>query len=520
MWPESNNCAFTNSQRGASGASPGSPDVGGEEAGSRPGSGASSQSPVSSRSPAKSDLRVKRKPQVSQEAHDHQSDPQSSSNVQPYDTALSVQTREMETERRVEEGGGVGVEEAEGWWGWCTWFNVWLGLGVFGIVVVLPLGLVLLPDEGHIYPRGPTGNESGERTERTPRKPRAPLIPLETAYNESELERPPKCAFPDRAIVENLTAPYPGQAKRTITGPQYRPLICVVDASYIYKRESSMGFGYDVKAVPTQYCTALVYYAATFVKGGTVELKLGAPWGTRALRDLHDASKAKHRNQTIDVYLTIGGSREDSFGIGDVITHDAKWPYFSESIRTLRTDFEGVNLDWNRPGDECSRHIGDDKLSRGLRSFISFLKKGEGLKVMLTVPPLLHLTEFYNLSALLPDLDFVVVATHKLRRPGVVACTGERVQAAAAFLSIREHFLKQVDAGSALRKFAYSISVAAMAGPEQLRLRMRRSYEDGMGDTPVAVFDAIMDDIHGQCSETGSDSDSPLLQAIAETGPA
>ncbi|KAK8769134.1 hypothetical protein V5799_014400, partial [Amblyomma americanum] len=328
---------------------------------------------------------VKRKPQVSQEAHDHQSDPQSSPNVQPYDTALSVQRREVETERRVEEGGGVGVEEAVGWWGWCTWFNVWLGIGVFGMVVVLPLGLVLLPDEGHIYPRGPTGNKSEERTEGTPRKPRAPLIPL--------------------------------------------------------------------------YCTALVYYAATFVKGGTVELKLGAPWGTRALTDLHDASKAKHRNQTIDVYLTIGGSREDSFGIGQVITHDEKWPYFSESIRTLRTDFEGVNLDWNRPGDECSRHIGDDKLSRGLRSFISFLKKGEGLKVMLTVPPLLHLTEFYNLSALLPDLDFVVVATHKLRRPGVVACTGERVLAAAAFLNIREHFLKQVDAGSALRKFAYSISV-------------------------------------------------------------
>ncbi|XP_077499697.1 uncharacterized protein LOC144110562 [Amblyomma americanum] len=209
---------------------------------------------------------------------------------------------------------------------------------------------------------------------------------------------------------------------------------------------------------------------------------------------------------------------------------------------------------------------------------------------MLTVPPLLSYLDKYGLPKVLPDLDYVIVTTHKLRRPGVVACAGERSLAAKAFRKIRDSFASADR--EIRRKFAYSISigadifklehtaevkhlapikrlsavfngreimlgktsypdvcellvvdrnsdeecrvvagsrtqskqngleqeVAALAGPQELQRRISSSYEEGMGDAPVAVFDVFLDDDpQRRCTETNMEA--PLLQTIAETGP-
>ncbi|XP_077565113.1 uncharacterized protein LOC144180696 [Haemaphysalis longicornis] len=57
--------------------------------------------------------------------------------------------------------------------------------------------------------------------------------------------------------------------------------------------------------------------------------------------------------------------------------------------------------------------------------------------------------------------------------------------------------------------------VAAYAGPKELRERMHHAYFDDMGDVPVVVFDAYLDDFGGLCPGDGSRM-SPQIAAIAE----
>ncbi|XP_075724947.1 uncharacterized protein LOC142767347 [Rhipicephalus microplus] len=131
---------------------------------------------------------------------------------------------------------------------------------------------------------------------------------------------------------------------------------------------------------------------------------------------------------------------------------------------------------------------------------------------MLTVPPLPRYVAPYGLDPLLALVEHVVLATHKLRpRRSSVHCSGARLYAAPAFREIRDSF------GAAhRRKFAYSVSVAAYAGPKQLQERMHRSYEDDMGDAAVAVYDAFLDDFAGLCPGE-SRRMSPQLASIAES---
>ncbi|XP_077491777.1 uncharacterized protein LOC144102359 [Amblyomma americanum] len=60
--------------------------------------------------------------------------------------------------------------------------------------------------------------------------------------------------------------------------------------------------------------------------------------------------------------------------------------------------------------------------------------------------------------------------------------------------------------------------VATFTTPDQMRRRMTRAYDDGMGDTAVALFDTHLDDLGGECDVAeGQPAVSPLLAAIATT---
>ncbi|XP_077498583.1 uncharacterized protein LOC144109642 [Amblyomma americanum] len=277
--------------------------------------------------PAKSDLKVERDPQLPGEAvHSRQhSRSQSSSYVQPYDTPLSVHTRDLESESLLgEDDGGTDVEEAEGWWWWCTWSNAWLGAVVFSIVVVLPLILLLMGQKGQVYPRERPENDTQTSDSWdivTPHKPRAPMIPLEDAYNEDETGLLPACTYAEIAPSDaSLTMPPEPSTTTTSTfKPQYRPVICVVDAMYIFSRQSSNGFHYSLKAIPNRYCTAMVYYSVGISHGYHAQYKLDRNRAKDALEELVYSARRSHRNQSIPVYLTVGGSRNDSTGISEAL---------------------------------------------------------------------------------------------------------------------------------------------------------------------------------------------------------
>ncbi|KAL1444763.1 hypothetical protein MTO96_029505 [Rhipicephalus appendiculatus] len=56
--------------------------------------------------------------------------------------------------------------------------------------------------------------------------------------------------------------------------------------------------------------------------------------------------------------------------------------------------------------------------------------------------------------------------------------------------------------------------LAAYTSPDQMRLRMRRAFDDTMGNTAVALFDSQLDDLTGVCDTIPS----PLLVAMATAG--
>ncbi|XP_077508714.1 uncharacterized protein LOC144120160 [Amblyomma americanum] len=242
------------------------------------------------------------------------------------------------------------------------------------------------------------------------------------------------------------------------------------------------------------------------------------------------------------------------------------WP--TDCQRSNRSVFKGpgVYLDWSHPGDACGNPSDGDNLVDFIRKL-----KDVNISVVLAVPPVLGLLRFYELPRTLPLLDYLVVKTHTLRLSGVVHCSGAREHAARVFGDIRRSVpLHHWD------KLAYSISVAAdtftaryaslgtvssgpsswdtttrqpakthyaavcqtnvtrssqhpecaiahaidsqgfkvatFSGPEELRTRIRNSYNDGMGDVPIVVYDIDLDDFEGSCP--GGDM-SPLIHTLA-----
>ncbi|KAH9367440.1 hypothetical protein HPB48_000231 [Haemaphysalis longicornis] len=206
-----------------------------------------------------------------------------------------------------------------------------------------------------------------------------------------------------------------------------------------------------------------------------------------------------------------------------------------------RPKYDGVNLDWNHPGDSC------DVLQQPqmLHVLVESLSTSR-VKVMLTVPPLKRYAALYDLEPLLDSVSHVIVATHKLRLRGALGCSGARASVAlgaptasspplsglvlrpnkTSFESVCN--VKRVVVSPTDKECVVTIMhteksdsagtlyhVAAYAGPKELRERMHHAYSDDMGDVPVVVFDAYLDDFGGLCPGDGSRM-SPQIAAIAE----
>ncbi|KAH6942783.1 hypothetical protein HPB50_010357 [Hyalomma asiaticum] len=63
-------------------------------------------------------------------------------------------------------------------------------------------------------------------------------------------------------------------------------------------------------------------------------------------------------------------------------------------------------------------------------------------------------------------------------------------------------------------------TLVAYTSPRQMQLRMKRAFDDKMGDAPVALFDSQLDDVTGKCETNGRPPNvTPLLAAMATTEP-
>ncbi|XP_049520328.1 uncharacterized protein LOC125944161 [Dermacentor silvarum] len=275
------------------------------------------------------------------------------------------------------------------------------------------------------------------------------------------------------------------------------------------------------------------------------------------------------RGQTTSVYEAIGGDRRDSRNFSYFLSKDTSRFLIADFYTAGRKDtLKGVYLDWDYPGDAC----GSPNDTENLIAFVADLRS-LNLSVILAVPPEPALVSHYNLPRAMPLVEYVVVKTHTLRLNRAVYCSGARRYAARVFTDVRSLLPPQLR-----NKLAYSISVApdtftarqavmgtvslgpstwenytkkpdkthyaaichmnatrfpehpecalvsqgsgtnfkvaTFAGPGELRTRMRKAYDDGMGDVPIVVYDIDLDDFKGHCPAGVM---SPLTRTLAIT---
>ncbi|XP_077551322.1 uncharacterized protein LOC144165037 isoform X1 [Haemaphysalis longicornis] len=231
---------------------------------------------------------------------------------------------------------------------------------------------------------------------------------------------------------------------------------------------------------------------------------------------------------------------------------------------------QGVYVDWNHPGDACGKPTDTDDLIAFINELAAL-----GLKVILAVPPDPDVVKHYDLVRALAVCEYAVVKTHTLRLRGLIGCSGARVYAAHVFHQIRRslppdyqqklaysvsvgadsftaasvqiyapatgeaqwagvtqqpekmryailcggrrgisiaRFPNHPECALASRTAGTQFEVAAFMGPDEVLTRMRNSYDDGMGDVPIMVYDIELDDFSGQCNPHVT---SPLIQALA-----
>ncbi|KAH6940637.1 hypothetical protein HPB50_003602 [Hyalomma asiaticum] len=437
--------------------------------------------------------------------------------------------------------------------GCCSWFRFWFAFGAFAMVVMMPLGVVLLPHSAHNSQHADLGGVAAGQ----PGFQRVTGKLLNMSYNEEDFETAPQsCDYAPYAAPHFGDVPPKMHSGVNVMGTQYRHVICVFDSKYIWERQT-VKFAYTPLDIQAQYCNALVHYSIMIGQSGP-QYKEGRFRGRKLTEALSTIASSKHRGTAIPVYLTLGGSWEDSHGIYQAVSNATVGKTVADFLEDNANFYAGINIDWIRPGDACSQG-GVRDLPVTFPYFVR-LFKNRSLRVMLTVPPLPHLLGPYQLPLVLPELDYVVVSTHKLRLPGEVACAGERRLATAAFLRIRDLYASSSADSATASKFVYSLSIApdiyniaattkavfpapmknvaasfqglqlwkgktayplvcdlkvndvssdkectmasgkikgevvTFARAEDLCRRMRKAYDDGIGDAPVAVYHVQLDD--------------------------
>ncbi|KAM7295881.1 hypothetical protein ISCGN_021111 [Ixodes scapularis] len=441
-----------------------------------------------------------------------------------------------------------------------VWYYVWTVTSVGFICIVIPLGVFLLPQSPTLARR------------RRPREKDTQTVAPDNAdedlqwMNLSEQQLCTQRFAADHSPAPRLAAADDLDFLHNEANTQFRELFCIFTSQYSRRRQP-----YHPKYLPLSFCTAVVVHALTVLRT-TAEQKRPVMDGAYldALRSLRREGRLLHRRSPVAVYLGVGGDWRDSARFSLATRDRAFLTRLAHDLVGLvrRDSFEGLYVDWDHPKGRCG-HDGD---TQQLRTFVEAIRGQVDGGLLLAVSPV-HAGD-YGLEALLPLLEYVVVKTHALNGPRhIVACHGTRQMAARALAQLRaEHpeywskfiysvsvapYTYRTDSSPQLgatsknhsvfdwpvrqkgrtsydqvckldvvqqttdRECAVAyqgsrrsgdFKVAAFAGPQQLWRRMAMSYDDGMGDTPVVVYDLDLDDFLNKCTPSVM---SPLVEALA-----
>ncbi|KAL3189250.1 hypothetical protein MRX96_002920 [Rhipicephalus microplus] len=220
---------------------------------------------------------------------------------------------------------------------------------------------------------------------------------------------------------------------------------------------------YHAENIPLSYCTDVVFGTRTLYNNYTPEAK---------------GSESSYRLQRMPItILQIGGK-----------------------LRHRVCTSTGYTR-----GDNCGGPNDTDNMI----SFIHNLR-ALNLSVILAIPPEPAVVSSYDLPRAMPLVTYLVVKTHTLRLSGAVYCSGSRRYAGPHLLNRSATYCHGSSATSSPTLYRWPRS----QDPWNCRTRMRKAYDDGMGDVPIFVYDIDLDDFKGSCPTRVM---SPLIRTLAIT---
>ncbi|KAM7296729.1 ATP-binding cassette sub-family C member 10 [Ixodes scapularis] len=211
---------------------------------------------------------------------------------------------------------------------------------------------------------------------------------------------------------------------------------------------------YHMKYIPLAFCSAIIFQEL-IVTGWMVERK--RPLMDQEYLDTLEVFDVRtwlhHNSHYVPVYLGVGGDRQDSAHFSRTLRNRGFLARLvNDLVNSIRSQAftKGAYIDWDRPRGRC----GHDTDTEHLQIFLDALNRRGLTKLMLAVPPQHKYAKDYDLSAVLPFLEHVVVKTHTLMSArNVVACHGTRAMAGPVLRQFRADFPQD------WRKFIYSVSV-------------------------------------------------------------
>ncbi|XP_077523229.1 uncharacterized protein LOC144134126 [Amblyomma americanum] len=425
----------------------------------------------------------------------------------------------------------------------------------------------------------PTGSQSiapTSTTAATTTSSTTPLFPDTEEFYDDTSDRDPSCAEPVYTAGANLTevVDFSSRSYTNRTTTQYRKLICVLDSKHFSPRRL-----YVLERLPIAYCSELIYYALHVTR--TVAMKRFSLDSDIFNAIVHLRDRRLHRGKKMRLHVALGGSRRDSPSLVRLLEHYEVRDAAIKDLDALKQHFDGVNIHWDRPGDACDKEFTGtffraliEELRR--RRFVVMLtvppvvelvRRFWLINIMRYLEYVIVLTHTLRRKGVLdcPGRRQFAAASYHAIQEHVFKETSNPLHATKIVYSISlgadvfkatlplnhprlldaatpssvfngptvQTYKTSYDHVCRLPKHAFDndgecvwvlgassasgTEVALYSGPEELTLRMRRSYADRIGDATVAVYDLFLDDFDGHCSRPGQlVAESPLVAAIAE----
>ncbi|XP_064476066.1 chitotriosidase-1-like [Ornithodoros turicata] len=435
-------------------------------------------------------------------------------------------------------------------------YYVWVVLSVTFISLIVPLSIFFLPHLAFLA------------------KHHTSPTPWQTVMPEREKKEDMMNATCGLHLVQD-TAPYvtdnslpPFNSSTTFR--RHRTVFCVFDTAY---HRSEMV--YLPKNVPFTFCTYIIFYSVSLSPNGlTFKRPNMDPQYIEEFNTMKADGTLQHPNgDGIPLVITLGGDATDAENISKALRKPSSRTTAAHLIVRflMRYELQGINIHWDHPKGQCG--VAED--TEDLVSFIGELRNVEAtvtsipMTVIVTLPPLIQDLRLYAANKYADKVNYVAVATHRLLRgQNVVECKDRGAESNAIIHQVHVAISKfphrkvcmsisvgpstftamyptlgtsgktgaaidpttkqpgkagyykvckmrmQTNTGDPECSINYDgPNVATFSSPENLKYRMQQTYDQGLGDICVVIFDMDLDDFAGECPRHGH-LHSPLTATI------